>query len=611
MNSNPEKIRNIAVIAHVDHGKTTLVDALLKQTHTFRDNQAEMQAERIMDHNELERERGITIMAKTCAIEYQGYKINIIDTPGHADFSGEVERTLGMADGALLIVDAQEGPMPQTRFVLKIALQLNLKIIVVINKIDKQLAQPAKVVSQVENLFLEFAQTEDQLNFPLLYAVGREGTVHPDLHALSSTTGDTKPLLDTIIKEIPSPPVDPTLPAKMLVSALDYDSHLGQLLIGRIHQGTLHVGQSISLSSDANKSFPITKLFINQGIERINVDQVISGDIVMLSGVPSCEIGDTLVTNEDRHPLPKPSVSKPTISITLGANTSPYSGREGKFTTSRQIGERLHLELQNNVSLEIEDLDNGKYKVSGRGELHLAILLETLRREGYEMEIGKPEVIIKQIHGVPSEPVEEIIILVPQVHVGTINQELGKRLAKLVSMNQTAQGEVEFVYLAPTRAILGLRTVLLTQTQGTAVINSQLLNYAPVGEPLPQLRKGALISGVTGKAVEYGLRNLKGRGASFIQPGIQVYEGMIIGINAKDEDITMNVCKEKNLTNHRSKSHQGITQLAPDMILSLEQSLDFIEADELLEITPESLRLRKKHLSELQRKRQIQPIARS
>ena len=596
-------IRNVAVIAHVDHGKTTLIDALLKQTHVFRDNQEEMLQERILDSNDLERERGITILAKNCAIAYQDHKINIIDTPGHADFSGEVERTLNMADGALLIVDAQEGPMPQTRFVLKKALELDLKIIVVINKIDRQFSRVIDVTNRLADLFLELATNPDQLEYPTLYAVGKNGTVFNDLPTDPHSPGDIFPLLDAIIRYVPAPESDLQKPFKMVISALDYDPHLGRILIGKIHQGTIKPGQKVVTSNKPSHYLTVESLMTSSGLNRLKAVSAQAGDIIALTGFSDISIGDTLNDPLDTTALSAPTISEPTMHLTLSSNTSPFSGKEGQFTTSRQIGDRLTKELESNLSLRVETLGNGKFKVSGRGELHLAVLLETMRREGFEMEVGKPEVIIKKIDGVDQEPVEEVSILVPQEYVGVINQEMGKRYASLIKMEPLTTGESEFLYQVPTRAIIGLRSLLLTLTKGTVIFNSQVIGYKPIGVSLPKLRRGALISAESGKAVEYGLRNLKGRGISFVHPGTPVYEGMIVGLNAKDEDIEINVCKEKNLTNHRASFKQGITQLAPDMEPSLEESLDLVENDELLEITPQSLRLRKKFLTELERRR--------
>lgn len=599
-----ESIRNIAVIAHVDHGKTTLIDAMLKQSHVFRENEAEMGMERILDSNDLEREKGITILAKNCSITYKGIKINIIDTPGHADFSGEVERTLSMADGALLIIDAQEGPMPQTRFVLKKALALNLKIIVVINKIDKKYARVDEVINKVDSLFLELAKHDSHLEFPVLYAVGRRGVVFNQKPIDVNSEGDVTPLLDLIIGEIPAPQGDSTKVFKMLVSSLDYEPHFGRIAIGKIAQGKITVGQKVILTTASNKVYKVEKLLTAKGLGKEEIPLAAAGDIVSIVGVDDVQIGLTISDPSDSSSLPSPSISEPTLHMTLGANTSPFSGREGKFTTSRQIGERLKKELESNLSLRVEALNNGKFKISGKGELHLAILLETLRREGYEMEVGKPEVITKIVDGVKVEPVEEVDIIVPNEFVGVISQELGKRQGKLEKMENLSDTETEFIYDIPTRAIIGLRSLLLTQTKGTVVFSSVLSSYQPIGKALAKLRRGALISATNGEVLAYGLENAQGRGITFVEPGTIVYEGMIIGLNAKDEDIAINICKGKKLTNMRSKSSDGIIQLAPAVILSLEQSLDFLETDELLEVTPGSLRLRKKELTELARKRQ-------
>lgn len=596
------KILNIAVIAHVDHGKTTLVDALLKQTSTFRDNQSEMNQTQIMDSNDLERERGITILAKNCAIEYKDVKINIIDTPGHADFSGEVERTLGMADGALLIVDAQEGPMPQTRFVLKKALELGLKVIVVINKIDKQFANPLSTRDKVETLFLELASSEEQLDFPVVYAIGAKGATFADVPEEDEPNGDVNPLLDTVLEEIKSKESDGS-PFKMSVSSIDYDAHTGRSAIGRIHSGEIRRGQKVVLASDPQKYFTIEKVLVYKGLGREEVESAAAPEIVSLNGIGSVKIGETICDPSDVVELDDVHIGEPTINITIGPNTSPLAGREGKFFTSRQIEERLNKELEKNLGLRIKKLGDGRYIVSGRGELHLSVLLETMRREGFELEVGKPEVVVKEIDGKRSEPLEEVTILVPEEYVGVINQELGKRYAQLKNMQNLDSGEVEFVYEMPTRAIIGLRNLLVTQTKGTVIFSSNLIGYTPVGKEIPQLRKGVLMSSETGDALAYGLANAAERGVLFIDPGTKVYEGMIIGLNSKENDIAMNVCKGKKLTNMRSSSSDGNIQLSPATKLSLEQSLDFLEDDELLEITPESLRLRKKHLSELDRKR--------
>lgn len=599
MNKN---IRNIAVIAHVDHGKTTLVDALLKQSHVFRDNQAEMQQTTILDSNDLEREKGVTILAKNISIEYQGVKFNIIDTPGHSDFSGEVERTLGMADGALLIVDAQEGPMPQTRFVLKKAFELGLKVVVVINKIDKSFARPTEILHKTSNLFLELATTDDQLDFPVIYAIGRNGATFSELPSDFNQPGTIVPLLDAIIKYIPSPKNSSEGPFKMLVSSLDYDPHQGRYSIGRINQGSIKAGDKVVLSKN-NKSYTVAKVLLSKGITRYEAEKAEAGDIVALIGIEDAKIGDTLNNIADLTPLQAPALSEPTLHMTIGANTSPFGGKEGQFSTSRQLEERMIKELETNLSLRYEKLDSGKFKVSGKGELHLAILLETLRREGYEMEVGKPEVIVKMIDGVKQEPVEEVSIIVPSEYVGTITQEIGKRQGILNKMEPIAGNDVEFFYHLPTRAIIGLRSLLLTATKGTAVFNSQLLGYQPLGASLPKLRQGVLIASESGDALAYGLQNAQSRGVTFIDPGTKVYLGMIVGLNAKEDDIEINVIKGKKLTNMRSSSSDGSIQLTPATKMSLEQCLDFLEADELLEITPLNLRLRKRYLTDTERKR--------
>lgn len=596
------KIINVAVIAHVDHGKTTLVDALLKQSHVFRVNEAEMSQTQILDRNELERERGITILAKNCAIRYHDYKINIIDTPGHADFSGEVERTLGMADGALLIVDAQEGPMPQTRFVLKKALELGLKIIVVINKIDKKFAKPRETLAKVESLFLEQAQNDSHLDFVTLYAVGRKGIVFETLPDNLDTPGDVTPLLEAIVNHIPeSPKREGNF--KMVVTSLDYDSHIGRIAVGRVFQGKVEASIKVIQTANPAKVWPVEKVMVFEGLTRREVESAESGEIVALAGIKDAKIGNTIAIPGDTEALPSAAIGEPTLHMTVGPNTSPFAGREGKFVTGRQIEERLVKELESNLSLKVEKLGNGKFAISGRGELHLSILLETMRREGYEMEVGKPEVITKEVDGQIMEPVEEVSVIIPTEFTGTITEEFGKRYGKLIKMEPLNETEVEFLYHMPTRALIGLRSFLLTATKGTVVYNSTILGYEPMGKSLPQMRRGALIASQSGEALAYGLENAQGRGITFVDPATPVYEGMVVGVNAKDEDICVNVCKGKQLTNMRSKASDGVIQLTPATKLSLEQSLDFLGKDELLEITPASLRLRKKLLTELERRR--------
>ena len=599
-----QNLRNIAVIAHVDHGKTTLIDALLKQTHVFRENQAEMLQEQIMDSNALERERGITILAKNCSIEYKDTHINIIDTPGHADFSGEVERTLGMADGALLIVDAQEGPMPQTRFVLKRAFAMNLKVITVINKIDKPNANIQRTLSRLEDLFLDLAKTDAQLELTILYAVAKQGKVFTSLPSNYEEPANCLPLLEAIISKIPAPanPTDGTF--KMMVSSLDYDTHLGQIVIGKIHQGEIKVGQTIvTANRQPPVKFQVETIFLASGLGRVKTEVAQGGQIVFLSGLSGIKVGDTLSDPKDLEVLPSIEIGEPTLHIRLSANSSPFAGQEGVYFTSRQLEERLTKEIENNVSLKIDRTGDGAFKISGRGELHLSILLETMRREGYEMEIGKPDVILKTIDGVVCEPVEEVSIIVVNEYTGVINQELGRRLAWLVKSQPVTDLETEFLYRVPTRNIIGLRSQLLTLTKGTVVLSSQVIDFEPKGKDIQKLRTGVIISNCTGKAVEYSLRTIKSHGSAFVQSGTKVYEGMIVGQTTKEEDVEINVCKEKNLTNHRKKGHQGITQMAPEENYSLEECIDFLEKDELLEITPLSLRLRKKFLSDIDRKR--------
>ncbi len=597
-----QRIINIAVIAHVDHGKTTLVDALLKQTHVFRENEEEMGQSQILDRNELERERGITILAKNCAIRYGDYKINIIDTPGHADFSGEVERTLGMADGALLIVDAQEGPMPQTRFVLKKALELGLKVIVVINKIDKTFAKPAEALAKVESLFLEIAKDENQLDFPVLYAIGRRGVVYNTLPSDFEAPGDVTALLETIVASVPQAPQNPES-FKMMVTSLEYDSHIGRLAVGKVQQGEITKGMKVILTDNPSKVFTVEKLFVYEGLGKAEVRVARSGEIVCFAGVTDVKIGGTIATPGDTQGLPVVFISEPTLHMTVGPNTSPFAGREGEFVTSRQIDERLTRELEHNLSLRLERLGNGKFVISGRGELHLSVLLETMRREGYEMEVGKPEVIIKVVDGVTQEPFEDVSVVVTNEFVGVVTEEFGKRYADLVNMSPISETEVEFIFHMPTRALIGLRSHLLTATKGTVIFNSSFAGFEKKGKDVPKIRRGALIADQAGEALAYGLNNAQGRGITFIDPGTQVYEGMIVGVNAKDEDITLNICKGKKLTNMRSKSSDGVIQLTPATKLSLEQSLDFLEKDELLEITPKALRLRKKYLTDFERRR--------
>ena len=600
----PDKIRNIAIIAHVDHGKTTLLDGLLKQSHTFRDNAQEMSETLIMDSGDQERERGITITAKTTAITYDGYKINIIDTPGHADFSGEVERTLQMADGVLLVVDAAEGPMPQTRFVLAKALELGLKPIVIINKIDKPALRIEEVKDEVADLFLELATSDDQLDYPVYYAIGRDGKAWTDMPDSTTTSADLTPIFQAIIEHIPAPQVDPAKPFRMLITSLQYDSFLGKYALGRIERGVAKAGAPISLISPDGTvaGGKIDKLFTYSGLNRQEVDRVVAGDIVAITGVSRAKIGETITDPADPTPLPSIEIEQPTISIYLGPNTSPFKGREGKFNTSRQIAERLERELETNVALRVEPANIG-FRVSGRGELHLSVLIETLRREGYEFEVGRPQVILIERDGQKMESVEELFIEVSPELLGSVSMELGARHGELTNQETTSQGQVRATYRITSRALIGLHNTLLTATKGTIIMSSLPCGYQPLGAPLSGLRNGVLIAAESGTSTAYALAGAEARGELYIGPGTEVYAGEIVGLNKRKDDLEINVCKGKQLTNMRSKSSDGAIQLTPYTQMSLEQCLDFIEDDELLEVTPQHLRLRKAELDPIKRKR--------
>ena len=596
------KIRNVAIIAHVDHGKTTLVDGLLKQSHTFRDNQAEMSQTLIMDSGDQEHERGITITAKQTAVFYDGYKINIIDTPGHADFSGEVERTLNMADGVLLIVDAQEGPMPQTKFVLQKALDLKLKPVVIINKIDKPAARIEEVKDEISDLFLELATDESQLNYPIYYAIAREGKagkttdLNDDLHVI----------FESIINDIPAPQVDENdgAGAQLLVAALAADNYLGKYAIGKIFRGKLKKNQSIKLIQKNNViNSKIENLFTYKGLGKEEVAEATAGDIVAITGPEKANIGDTIATGDNPEALPTIELEPPTLSIYIGPNTSPLKGKEGEFTTSRQIAERLERELETNIALKIVP-DGLGYKVSGRGELHLSVLIETMRREGYELEAGRPEVVYKEIDGVKSEPVESLTIEVDSEYVGAVSQELGIRKADLKSTEITSAGSTRFTYDITTAALIGLRNNLLTATKGTVIMSSIPKGYKPVETKYKPERNGALIAFESGVSTAYALDMAQARGTLFIPPQVPVYQGMIVGLSNKKEDIDLNICREKQLTNMRTHASDGAIQLTPYTQLSLEQCLDFLLDDELLEVTPKSLRLRKRQLDPVRRKRE-------
>lgn len=601
---DPSKIRNVAIIAHVDHGKTTLVDGLLKQSKTFRDNQAEMSQDLIMDSGDQEKERGITITAKVTAVQHDDYRINIIDTPGHADFSGEVERTLNLADGCLLIVDAQEGPMPQTKFVLTKALAQGLKPIVVINKIDKPGSRIAQVEDELADLFLELAIHEDQLHYPVYYAIGREGKAWAKPPENPEAAGDLEVIFQAIMHEIPAPTAEPDKPFQMLVTALSWDSFKGKYAVGRITRGRIKAGDQVSV---CKKDGSVVKgkvdlVFMSHGVSKFEVREGVAGDIVQLTGIADVQIGETIADANDPEALPVLEVEAPTLQIYLGPNTSPFKGTEGEFNTSRQIAERLNKELETNVGLRVEE-DGIGFRVSGRGELHLSVLIETMRREGFEFEVGRPQVVTREKDGVTEEPVEEVNIEVPAEYVGAVQMELGKRKATLNEQFASPKGVTKLVYELPTRALIGLRNILMTNTKGTIVMHSQVTGYEKQGSALEQLRNGVLIAFETGTTTPYSLQTAEERGEVFVGAAIKVYAGQIIGLNKRGDDLEINVCKAKHLTNMRSSSSDGVVQLTPPTILSLEQCLDFIENDELLEVTPESLRLRKKELDQNKRKR--------
>lgn len=611
-----DKIRNVAIIAHVDHGKTTLVDGLLKQSHTFRENQAEMSQTLIMDSMDQEAERGITITAKQTAVFYDGYKINIIDTPGHADFSGEVERTLNMADGVLLIVDAQEGPMPQTKFVLQKALDLKLKPVVIINKIDKPAARIEEVKDEIESLFLELATDESQLNYPIYYAIAREGKAGKT----TDLDDNLKVIFDSIINDIPAPKIDEDTSkgAQLLVAALAADSYLGKYAIGKIFRGKLKKGETVKVlqttsnNSDTEadntpktvaKSAKIDRIFTYRGLGKEEAEEACAGDIVALTGIGEANIGDTIATGENPEALPTIELEPPTLSIYIGPNTSPLKGKEGEFTTSRQIAERLEKELETNIALKIQP-DGLGYKVSGRGELHLSVLIETMRREGYELEAGRPEVVYKEVDGRLMEPVEDLSIEVDSEFVGAVSQEMGIRKADLKTQELTSTGATRFTYEITTAALIGLRNNLLTATKGTVIMSSIPHGYRPVESKYKPERNGALISFETGVSTAYALDAAQARGILYIPPQVPVYQGMIVGLSNKKDDLDINVCREKQLTNMRTHASDGAIQLTPHTQLSLEQCLDFLLDDELLEVTPKSLRLRKRQLDPIKRKRE-------
>jgi GTP-binding protein len=597
-----QDIRNVAIIAHVDHGKTTLVDGLLKQSHIFRENQ--QVGELIMDSNDQERERGITILAKNTAIDYRGTKINIIDTPGHADFGGEVERVLNMADGCILLVDAAEGPMPQTRFVLQKALELNLQPIVVINKIDRRDARIDQVFEETQDLFLELATHDAHLDFPVLYAIGRDGVAmyHPD-----DEHKDLEPLFETILKTVPAPKVDIQAPLQMLVAALDYDDYKGKYAIGRIIRGHITPNTTVArITRDGKVSRQKINLVLTyRGLQRTEVPAAQAGDIIALTGIADANIGETIADIDHPDALPSIAISEPTLKMTFGVNTSPFAGREGKSTTSRQLRARLYRELETNVSLRVEDGNTpDEFIVSGRGELHLSVLIETLRREGYELQVSRPEVITRQGEdGQLLEPIEHLVIDTKDTYIGVLTEVLAIRKAQLANMTNDGNGNVRLEYNIPTRGLIGFRNAFLTLTQGNGALSSILLGFEPWQGKINTARMGALIASEQGVAMTYGLSNAQQRGDTFIEPGTPVYEGMIIGLNARPADLPVNICKEKQKTNIRSSTSDIAVRLTPPILMSLEQSLDFINNDELVEVTPKNIRLRKRYLTQRERSR--------
>lgn len=596
-----ERIRNVAIIAHVDHGKTTLVDKMLRQGGAFKPH--ESLVERVMDSNELEREKGITILAKNTSIHYRDYLINIVDTPGHADFSGEVERILKMVDGVLLLVDASEGPMPQTKFVLRKSLELQLRPIVVINKIDRSETRPMKVLDEVFDLFVELSATDEQLDFPYVFTSAKTGIAKL---SLEEEGADLTPLFETIIGRIPPPPGNEEAPLQMLVTTLEYDNFLGRLALGRISQGQIQTGEIVAL---INKDGGIergkaTKLLGFEGLRKVERTLARAGEIVFVAGFPDINIGETIADADDPRPLPPLSIGEPTISMHFMVNTSPFVGREGKYVTSRNLRERLMKELRTNVALKVEDTqDTDVFKVSGRGELHLAILIETMRREGFELAVSRPEVIFKEIGGERFEPVERLTLDTQDEFLGVVMERLGPRKAEMKNMVHSGTGSVRLEFDIPDRGLIGYRNEFLTDTRGTGILNHVFLEYQPYKGEIPSRNRGVLISMEEGEAVAYTLDNIQQRGTLFIEPGIPIYEGMIVGEHSRSNDLTVNPCKKKHLTNMRSSNAEEAIVLTPPRKLSLEQAIEFIADDELVEVTPESIRLRKRYLTDNERRR--------
>ena len=601
--SKRENLRNVAIIAHVDHGKTTLVDELLKQSGTFREN--EQVQERVMDSNDLERERGITILSKNTAVHYKNTKINIVDTPGHADFGGEVELILTMVDGVLLLVDAFEGCMPQTRFVLKKALNLKKKVLVVVNKIDRPGARPSEVIDEVLDLFIELGADEDQIEFPVVYASAKDGysSLDPDVRE-----GDMRPLLDAILEHISAPDGDIDGPLQILFSSLDYDDYIGRIGVGRVERGKILRGENVVLCKQdgSQENVKISRLYQFEGLKRVEVDSAMMGDIVCVSGIADLNIGETACDPECIEPLPFVKIDEPTISMNFIVNDSPFAGREGKFVTSRNLRDRLFKEVETNVSMRVEETDStDTFKVSGRGELHLSILIETMRRQGYEFQVSRPEVIYKTINGQLCEPIELLIIEVPEQYVGSVIEKLGSRKGELENMGSRNGGATHLEFKIPARGLIGYRSEFMTDTNGNGIMNQLFAGYEPYKGDIQTRERGSIVVHETGTSTGYGLFNTQDRGRLFIGPGVEVYEGMIVGECSRNEDIVCNVCKKKQMTNTRAAGSDDALRLVPHSTLSLEQSMEFIKDDELLEVTPESLRLRKRVLSKEQRMKQM------
>lgn len=599
MSYSSENIRNIAIIAHVDHGKTTLVDYMLRQTGAWRENQ--QVEKRVMDSNALEKERGITILAKNLSISYKGIKINIIDTPGHADFGGEVERTLKMVDGVLLLVDAAEGPLPQTRFVLKKSLDLGLKPIVVINKIDRKDARPNEVLNEVFDLFISLGASEEQLDFPFVYAIAKEGIAKKELTEESS---NLVPLLENIINHVPHPKADLDSPFAMLISAIDYNDYLGRIGIGRVYSGKIKTGDSIVLITREGEKInsKISKLYSYENIKRVEVDEIYAGDIGAIAGFEDVDIGDTFASPLKPEGLPFVAIDEPTITMNFIVNNSPFAGQEGKYVTTRNLSERLSRELKSNVSLRVEMTDSPDiFKVSGRGELHLAILIENMRREGYELQVSRPEVITKKIDDVLSEPIEHVIIDVPEEFVGIVIEKLGKRKGEMKNM-VTFKENTRIEFFVPARGLIGYRSEFMTDTKGNGILHHNFHNYEPFKGEITHRQRGALVAMESGIASAYAMFKLQERSVFFIEPGTKVYEGMVVGENSRSNDMYVNVTKTKQLTNMRASGADEAIRLEPPTILTLEQAIEWITDDEYVEVTPENIRIRKKYLNEQQRK---------